>query len=405
MSKVIVIGGGPAGMMCAISRATDGDDVILIEKNEKLGKKLYITGKGRCNVTNDCDNEEFLSNVVTNPKFLFGAINAFSAEDTLEFLKNNGLQVKTERGNRVFPLSDKSSDVIKCFSKALQKAGVDVHLLEESRSLMVENGEIKGVITDKSKYFADKVVVCTGGISYSSTGSTGDGYKFAENAGHNVIPPKPALVGVNIKGDMCARLSGVTLKNVRLTAYVGEKEVYSGFGEMLFTHFGISGPIVLSASSVINKYNINDVKLILDLKPALTDEVIEERILRDFNEYKNKALKNSLDKLLPKSLISEIIKISGINPEKKNNAVSIEERKRLINALKRINLIPVSLRNVEEAIVTSGGVSVKEISPKNMQSKLIKGLYFAGEVIDVDAFTGGFNIQIALSTGYIAGKD
>ena len=405
MSKVIVIGGGPAGMMCAISRATDGDDVILIEKNEKLGKKLYITGKGRCNVTNDCDNEEFLSNVVTNPKFLFGAINAFSAEDTLEFLKNNGLQVKTERGNRVFPLSDKSSDVIKCFSKALQNAGVDVHLLEESRSLMVENGEIKGVITDKSKYFADKVVVCTGGISYSSTGSTGDGYKFAENAGHNVIPPKPALVGVNIKGDMCARLSGVTLKNVRLTAYVGEKEVYSGFGEMLFTHFGISGPIVLSASSVINKYNINDVKLILDLKPALTDEVLEERILRDFNEYKNKALKNSLDKLLPKSLISEIIKISGINPEKKNNSVSIEERKRLINALKRINLIPVSLRNVEEAIVTSGGVSVKEISPKNMQSKLIKGLYFAGEVIDVDAFTGGFNIQIALSTGYIAGKD
>ncbi len=405
MSKVIVIGGGPAGMMCAISRATDGDDVILIEKNEKLGKKLYITGKGRCNVTNDCDNEEFLSNVVTNPKFLFGAINAFSTEDTLEFLKSNGLQVKTERGNRVFPLSDKSSDVIKCFSKALQNVGVDVHLLEECRSLMVENGEIKGVITDKGKYFADKVVVCTGGVSYSSTGSTGDGYKFAENAGHNVIAPKPALVGINIKGDTCAKLSGVTLKNVRLTAYLGEKEVYSGFGEMLFTHLGISGPIVLSASSIINKYNINDVKLVLDLKPALTDEVLEERILRDFNEYKNKALKNSLDKLLPKSLISEIIKISGINPEKKNNAVSIEERKRLVNALKRINLTPVSLRNVEEAIVTSGGVSVKEISPKNMQSKLIKGLYFAGEVIDVDAFTGGFNIQIALSTGYIAGKD
>lgn len=392
-------------MMCAISRANDGDDVILIEKNEKLGKKLYITGKGRCNVTNDCDNEEFLSNVVTNPKFLFGAINAFSTEDTIDFLKDNGLQVKTERGNRVFPLSNKSSDVIKCFSKALQNAGVDVHLLETCRSVIIENGEVKGVITDKNKYYADKIVVCTGGISYSSTGSTGDGYVFAEKAGHTVVNPKPALVGINIKGDMCSKLSGLTLKNIKLTVYAEGKEIFSDFGEMLFTHFGISGPVVLSASSIINKYNINDVNLILDLKPALLDDVLEERILRDFNEYKNKALKNSLDKLLPKSLISEIIKISGINQEKKNNAVTSEERKKLVSALKRINLTPISLRNIEEAIITSGGISIKEINPKNMQSKLVKGLYFAGEVIDVDAFTGGFNIQIAISTGYLAGRD
>ena len=401
--KTVVIGGGPAGLISAYFRANRGEDVLLIEKNEKLGKKLYITGKGRCNVTNDCDEEEFLSNVVSNPRFLNGAIRRFPPAKFMEFLEEK-VRLKTERGNRVFPLSDKASDITGCLESYARGAGAKIRLNEKVLSVNSRDGEIYSVTTDKEEIVCDNVIVCTGGISYPSTGSDGDGYRFAEKLGHTIIKPVPALSGLNLKGDFYKNLQGVTLKNVALTVYNGEKKVYSDFGEVLFTHFGISGPTVISASSYINRLDLSNVSVSIDLKPALSFEQLDLRVLRDFGKYKNKALKNSLDDLLLKSLIPEVIKLAKINGDVKNNELKSEDRKKLVNTIKDMRMYPYSLRDISEAIVTAGGVSVKEINPKTMESRLVKGLFFAGEVIDTDALTGGFNITIAACTAYTAGN-
>ena len=401
--RTVVVGGGPAGLISAYFSAINGSEVILFEKNEKLGKKLYISGKGRCNVTNDCSEEEFLENVVSNPKFLMGAIYRFSPEKFMEFIAKK-TPLKTERGNRVYPISDKASDITKCFEAYLKDVGVIVRLSEGVTSLLVENGEIVGIKTEKDEYKCDKVIVCTGGISYPLTGCTGDGYKFAKSVGHTIVEPKPALCGINLKGDFYKQLQGISLKNVRISVMRGEKLIFSDFGEMLFTHFGISGPIVLSASSYLNRCNLSDITIKLDLKPALSDEQLDLRILRDFDKYKNKQIKNSLDDLLLKGLIPVIIKSAGVNGEVKNNEFKASDRKKLLDTIKGFTMYPASLRDVNEAIVTAGGVSVKEVNPKTMESKLVKGLYFAGEVLDVDALTGGFNITVAACTGYVAGN-
>lgn len=399
----IVIGGGPAGLISAYFRAVRGEDVYLIEKNEKPGKKLYITGKGRCNVTNDCDVDEFLSNVVTNAKFLNGAIRRFPPEKFMEFLSGK-TKLKTERGNRVFPLSDKASDVTKCLCAYAEEAGAEIKLNEKVLSINASDGKIVSVVTDKAIYPCDNVIVCTGGLSYPSTGSTGDGYAFAKSFGHTIISPVAALSGVNLKGDFYKNLQGLSLKNVAISVINGKKKVYSDFGEMLFTHFGVSGPTIISASSFINRLNLRDVYISLDLKPALTEEQLDARVLRDFEKYKNKAIKNSLDDLLPKAMIPVIIKAAGINGDIKNNELKAENRRKIVAAIKDFRMYPHSLRDLNEAIVTSGGVSVKEIDPKTMESKLVKGLFFAGEVIDADALTGGFNITIAACTAYSAGN-
>ncbi len=397
--KTIVVGGGPAGMISAYFRAINGDEVVLIERNEKLGKKLYITGKGRCNVTNECQPEEFLLNVITNPKFLIGAIRRFPPQDFMRFLSGK-LSLKTERGNRVFPSSDKASDVTKCLESYLKDAFVKVNLNERVLSIY-KSDDVFFVVTDKGKYTSDNVIICTGGKSYPSTGSDGDGYGFAKAFGHTVTELKPALVGMDLSDDL-AELQGVTLKNVRLKAVVNGEEL-SEFGEMLFTHFGVSGPIVLTMSSKLNKYDLSTVKLYLDLKPALSYEQLDDRIIRDFNKYRNKQIKNSLDDLLIKSLVPIVIERAGIDGEEKNSEFNRENRKKLAFTIKNIELHPKSLRPLGEAIVTSGGVSVGEINPKTMESKIVKGLYFAGEVIDVDALTGGFNITIAACTAFAAG--
>ena len=399
----IVIGGGPAGLISAYFRAVRGEDVYLIEKNEKPGKKLYITGKGRCNVTNDCDVDEFLSNVVTNAKFLNGAIRRFPPEKFMEFLLGK-TKLKTERGNRVFPLSDKASDVTKCLCAYAEEAGAEIKLNEKVLSINASDGKIVSVVTDKATYPCDNVIVCTGGLSYPSTGSTGDGYAFAKSFGHTIISPVAALSGVNLKGDFYKNLQGLSLKNVAISVVNGKKKIYSDFGEMLFTHFGVSGPTIISASSFINRLNLRDVYISLDLKPALTEEQLDARVLRDFERYKNKAIKNSLDDLLPKAMIPVIIKAAGINGDIKNNELKAENRRKIVAAIKDFRMYPHSLRDLNEAIVTSGGVSVKEIDPKTMESKLVKGLFFAGEVIDADALTGGFNITIAACTAYSAGN-
>lgn len=399
----IVIGGGPAGLISAYFRAVRGEDVYLIEKNEKPGKKLYITGKGRCNVTNDCDVDEFLSNVVTNAKFLNGAIRRFPPEKFMEFLSGK-TKLKTERGNRVFPLSDKASDITKCLCAYAEEAGAEIKLNEKVLSINASDGKIVSVVTDKATYPCDNVIVCTGGLSYPSTGSTGDGYAFAKSFGHTIISPVAALSGVNLKGDFYKNLQGLSLKNVAISVVNGKKKIYSDFGEMLFTHFGVSGPTIISASSFINRLNLRDVYISLDLKPALTEEQLDARVLRDFEKYKNKAIKNSLDDLLPKAMIPVIIKAAGINGDIKNNELKAENRRKIVAAIKDFRMYPHSLRDLNEAIVTSGGVSVKEIDPKTMESKFVKGLFFAGEVIDADALTGGFNITIAACTAYSAGN-
>ncbi|MBQ4099632.1 MAG: NAD(P)/FAD-dependent oxidoreductase [Clostridia bacterium] len=401
--KTVVIGGGPAGLISAYFSALGGNDTVLIEKNEKLGKKLYITGKGRCNVTNDCTEEEFLENVVSNPKFLMGAIYRFSPDAFMSFLEKK-TPLKTERGNRVYPLSDKASDITKCLESYLKEVGVEIKLSEKVLSIDQKDGQICSVTTEFSKIQCQKVIVCTGGVSYQSTGSTGDGYAFARSFGHTIVEPKPALCGINLKGDFYKSLQGISLKNVKLSVFRGEKEIFSDFGEMLFTHFGISGPIVLSASSYLNRCNLSDITLKLDLKPALSYEQLDARILRDFDKYKNKQIKNSLDDLLLKGLIPVVISASGVKGDIKNNEFKAESRKKLVEAIKGFEMRPYSLRDINEAIVTAGGVSVKEINPKTMESKLVKGLYFAGEVIDVDALTGGYNITIAACTGYVAGN-
>lgn len=385
--------------MAAGTLAERGFDVTLTDKNEKTGKKLYITGKGRCNVTNECDAKEFLDNVVSNPKFLMSAINSFDSFKTIDFLQKNGLNVVTERGNRVFPASGKSSDVIKTFTDFCLKNGVKIVLGQKVLSVEAD-GESFKVTFEKHTELFDKVIIATGGLSYPSTGSTGDGYKIARSFGHKIVNPVQALVPIELKEDYVKDLAGLSLKNVRVTAFSGEKELCSEFGEMLFTHKGVSGPIVLSMSSKLNRMPLSGVTLSVDLKPALTEEILDARLERDFKELNNKQFKNSLDSLLPKSLIPLVVKLSGINPEQKVGQIPREKRKNLTKLLKNLTFSVKKLAGFEEAIVTAGGVNVKEINPKTMESKLQPGLYFIGEVLDVDAFTGGFNIQIALATAY-----
>lgn len=403
--NTIVIGGGPAGMISAYYSSLYGNNTLLIEKNEKLGKKLYITGKGRCNVTNDCEPNEFLQNVISNSRFLTSAIYNFSSADLMEFLQSKGLPLKTERGNRVFPVSDKSSDVIKTLADTLKQANVKVTLNETVTDIIVENGRVSKVVTDLGVYPCDKVIVATGGISYPLTGSTGDGYKFAKKLGHKLVNPVQALVPFKICGTYCADLAGLTLKNISLNVDYDGKRLFSEFGELLFTHQGISGPVVLTASSKINRLEKSKISLSIDLKPALTEEVLDQRILRDFEEFKGRELKNSLNKLLPSSLIPFVIKRSGVKEYKKNSEITREERLRLLSAVKAFKLDYDGLMPFSQAVVTAGGVATTEVNPKTMESKLVKGLYFAGEVLDVDALTGGFNLQIAFATGVKAGTD
>ncbi len=408
MNKVIIIGGGATGMMAAIAAADAGAQVTLYEKNEKLGKKLFITGKGRCNVTNAGDMENLFANVMTNEKFLYSAFYTYDNQAVMDFLEKAGCPLKVERGDRVFPVSDHSSDVIAAFQRELRKRDIEIELNCGVKELLLEEQEedkrVVGVLLQNGKKVkADKVIVATGGISYASTGSTGDGYRFAENSGHKVTECKPSLVPFNIKESWCEDAMGVSLKNVSLRLVCGKKELYNGFGEMLITHFGISGPLVLSASSYYVSNAKGETKCYIDLKPALTMEQLDKRVLRDFEESKNKQFKNALNHLFPVKLIPVMIELSGIHPDKKVNEITKEERKAFVELIKAVPLTIAGVRDFKEAIITKGGVSVKEVNPSTMESKKVTGLYFAGEVLDLDALTGGYNLQIAWSTGYLAG--
>ena len=411
MKNVCVIGGGASGLMAAYAAAENGNRVVLLEKNEKLGKKIYITGKGRCNITNDIPPDEFLQNVVHGAKFLTGAIYSFPPKKVVEFFESHGLSVKTERGGRVFPVSDHASDVTKTLERACKSVGVEIRLGETVKKISLRTSSdisamphIAGVETDKQTYPCDEAVVCTGGLSYPSTGSTGDGYRFAKDCGLFVTDLKPGLCGINLQGTFYKDLQGLSLKNVSLTAKRENKILYQSFGEMLFTHFGISGPLVLSLSSVINRSDLKGVTLFLDLKPALDFDTLDRRLLRDFEKYKNKQLLNAMCELLPQKMIAAVLSAAGISEKKNVNVLTKEERFRLLNALKEFPVKPVGLRGFEEAIITSGGVELSEINPKTMEAKKVSGLRFCGEVLDADAFTGGYNLQIAFSTGYAAGR-
>ena len=427
MSKVIVIGGGPAGMFAAYFAAKNGHKVTLLEQNEKLGKKLYITGKGRCNITNASDMEDLFANVVSNEKFLYSAFYSYTNDQVVDFFESYGLRTKVERGNRVFPVSDHSSDVIATLTRALKDVGVEVKLYTKvakliSETYFDENGEtvvadkkaeivkqvIKGVVLqDGTNMFADAVVLATGGISYPSTGATGDGYRFAEGLQHKIVEPTPSLVPFEIQESWVTEMQGLALKNVAITIEREGKKLYSDFGEMLFTHFGVSGPMILSASASIKpaffKDFAHELTLKIDLKPALDKEHLDKRILKDFEEAKNKQYKNSIQKLLPSKMIPIIIRLSGIDPDKQVNEITKEERMKLVELLKGLPMTIIGLRGWNEAIITKGGVSVKHVNPSTMESKLVNGLYFAGELLDLDAMTGGYNLQIAWSTGYLAG--
>ncbi len=405
MSKIAVIGGGAAGLVAAYAAALNGNDVTLFEKNEKCGKKIYITGKGRCNVTHDCTPEEFLQNVVNNAKFMTGSIYALSPEDTMCLFEAGGLKLKTERGARVFPQSDKASDVTKCLENYCKNTGVVFKFNEKVEKINNLSSTMFDIITTKQRYSFDKVIVCTGGISYPATGSTGDGYKLAQELGHSIVPLKQGLCGLNLKGNYYKQLQGLSLKNINLTVFYENRKLKELFGELLFTHFGVSGPTVLSASSLINRLDLQKVKLTIDFKPALSVEQLDKRLLRDFEEYKNKSISNCLKELLPVALISVVLGRCGILPDKKVNSVTKNERQLLLTTIKNFDMLVSSLRGFDEAIITSGGVDVREINPKTMESKLVKGLYFCGEVLDIDAFTGGFNLQIAFSTGFAAGNN
>ena len=395
--------------MAAVCAAKAGNEVIVFEKNAKTGKKIYITGKGRCNITNAVGNDELIKNTIRNPKFMYSAFSAFTSEDVISFFEKMGCPVKTERGNRVFPVSDHSSDVIKALDMAMEKAGVKIRYNTPVEELIItEDGtEIMGLkLRDGNIVEADKVIVATGGLSYKSTGSTGDGYEFAKQAGHTIKDLRPSLVALTAKEKFIKELQGLSLKNVRVSVKNGKKTVFDEQGEMLFTGDGVSGPLILSASSIAGDlfYNEGGV-LSIDLKPALSADELDARLLRDFTEFKAKALKNSFDKLLPKSLIPVFLEKTKIDVEKKAGDLTKSERSVIIDLLKHFTLQITGLKGYEEAVITKGGVSVKEINPKTMESKLVKGLYFAGEVLDVDALTGGFNLQIAWSTGVVAGSD
>lgn len=411
--KVIVIGGGPAGMMAAISSAENGNEVILLEKMQSLGRKLLITGKGRCNITSSLDMEAFIKNTPGNGMFLYSCYKQFTNQDMIRFLKEEGLEVKEERGNRIFPVTDKSLDVLKCFTKKIKELNVKVEYNTTVREILVENHQLIGVRTANNVIKADKVILATGGKSYPLTGSTGDGYELARKLGHTITKIKPSLVPLeSYDKDICKNLQGLSLKNVKIRLKDIEKNkiIYEDFGEMIFTHFGVSGPTILSGSAHLVRYKnieekLRNKKIILsiDLKPALSAEKLDDRILRDFEKQKNKQFKNSLDELLPQKLINVIVERSNINPNKKVNEITKEERKRLVSLLQGFCLEIKGFRPIEEAIITSGGINIKEINPKTMESKIVEGLYFAGEIIDVDSYTGGFNLQIAYSTGYVAG--
>ena len=411
--KVIVIGGGPAGMMAAISSAEKGNEVILLEKMQSLGRKLLITGKGRCNITSSLDMEEFIKNTPGNGTFLYSCYKQFTNQDMIRFLKEEGLEVKEERGNRIFPVTDKSLDVLKCFTKKIKDLPIKVEYNTTVQEILTENHQVIGVKTINNVIKADKIILATGGKSYPLTGSTGDGYELARKLGHTITKIKPSLVPLeSYDKDICKNLQGLSLKNVKIQLKDIEKNkiIYEDFGEMIFTHFGVSGPTILSSSAHLVRYkNIeeklknNKVILKIDLKPALTEEKLNERILRDFSKQNNKQFKNSLSELLPQKLIQTVVEISNIDPNKKVNEITKEERKRLVSLLKEFCLKIKGFRPIEEAIITSGGINIKEINPKTMESKIVEGLYFAGEIIDVDSYTGGFNLQIAYSTGYVAG--
>ena len=408
MSKVVVVGGGAAGMMAAVAAAENGHTVTLLEKNEKLGKKVYITGKGRCNLTNNCEVEELLAAVCVNRKFLYSAFYGFTSQDTIDFFEQSGMHTKTERGNRVFPASDHASDVIAALSGRLKKSGVKVMLHAEVKELLMEAParRITGVVLQDGKRIpADAVIVATGGISYRTTGSTGDGYRFAKAAGHQVTECSPSLVPMETAEDWAARLQGLSLRNVEVTILDGKKELYREFGEMMFTHYGVTGPLILTASSVVQKkLAAHPLTLRINLKPALTEEQLDARILREFEAAKNKQFKNVIGALYPAKLIPVMIERSGIPEEKPVHDISKEERRALVTLTREFSLTLTGLRDYNEAIVTRGGVSIREVNPTTMESKKAAGLYFAGEVLDLDAVTGGFNLQIAWSTGYAAGK-
>ena len=388
--------------MAGITSARLGKKVAILEKNGFIGKKLNITGKGRCNVTNNCDIQQLMQNIPRNPKFLYSAFSMLSPKDVMDFFESINVPLKTERGNRVFPISDKATDVSKALEKELKRLGVKI-LEENATELLVQDGVCTGVKTNKNTYLADSVLIATGGKSYTGTGSTGDGYKFAQEIGHTVTKLVPSLVPIVSEEKYCSDMMGLSLKNVRLNLIDNDKCIYSELGEMLFTHFGVSGPLVLSASSHISKMQQNRYKIYIDLKPALSVDTLDKRIQRDFSENINKSFINSLNKLLPNKIIPVVAKLSGIKFDTKVNQITREQRLHLIDIIKNFPITIKDFRPLNEAIITSGGISVKEINPKTMQSKLVKGLFFSGEVIDVDAYTGGFNLQIAFSTGYVAG--
>lgn len=404
MNKIIVIGGGPAGMLAAVSASGDNTKVILLEKNDKLGKKLFITGKGRCNITNSADTSVIMKNIMTNPKFMFSALEAYDNTDICRDIESEGCRIKEERGGRMFPVSDHSSDVIKALSNMLDKAGVEVRLRSEVKKLEKTASGFDVFFSSGKKENADAVIIATGGVSYAATGSTGDGFEFAKAFGHTVTDLKPSLVPPVTSDGWCKDLQGLSLKNAGLKMYSAGKLIYEDFGEMMFTHFGVTGPMILSASSYYYKRKSDDVTIHLDLKPALSEDVLDERILREIADNHEKHFVNMLPALLPAKMVPVIARMSGIEEHKKCCDIKKEERKKLVHLLKDLEIHITGTRGFEEAIITKGGISVKEVSPKTMMSKIADGLFFAGEALDLDALTGGFNLQIAWSTGFLAGR-
>ena len=407
MRKIIVVGGGAAGMMAAVTAARKGKNVLLLEKNEKLGKKLFITGKGRCNITNSAEIDELFSAVVSNPKFLYSSFYSLTNDQVIEFFEELGVKTKVERGGRVFPESDHSSDVIRALEQELKRLGAEIRLRTEVKEILAEGGRAKGVsLSSGEKLNADAVIIATGGISYPSTGSTGDGYRFARECGHKVTELSPALVPMEVEEWYAKELMGLSLRNIEIKITDGKKKLYEEFGEMLFTHYGVTGPVILSASSIVGKkLKEHPLTLHIDLKPALTEEQLDKRVLREFEANHNRQFKNAVDSLFPAKLKPVIVELSGIPEEKKVNEVTKEERLRFVRMIKDFSMTLTAMRGYNEAIITKGGVSVKEIDPGTMESRLVNRLYFAGEVLDLDAVTGGYNLQIAWSTGYLAGMN
>ena len=400
-ADAVIIGGGAAGMMCSLIAAQRGLDVILLEQNKLLGRKVRITGKGRCNVTNNCDIKDFLSNIPGDGKFLYSALNRFPPRDTMQFFESLGLPLKTERGNRVFPVSDNANDVAGTLTRNIERSGVR-RIRESAKHIICENGAVCGVKTESGIIECRAAIICTGGLSYPLTGSTGSGYKMAQELGHSIVPCHPSLVPLESDDEYCARMQGFSLKNVTLSAYEDDKLIFRELGEMLFTHFGVSGPLVLSASSHMRNFGKSKYRLSIDLKPALDEKKLDARLLRDFEKYANRDFANSLCDLAGKMMIPVLVELSGIPPEEKVNSITRQQRHELLKLFKEFPVSVSCPRPIDEAIVTSGGVSTKEINPRTMESKLVSGLYFAGEVMDLDAYTGGFNLQIAWSTAFVA---